>query len=46
MKIRDLYVKTPDLKTSKQWLSLTYKNWGTYRNKNTWKDRVLSKVKH
>jgi hypothetical protein len=46
MKIRDIYVKTPDLKTSKEWLSRTYKNWGTYVKKNTWKDRLLSKVKH
>ena len=46
MKMRDIYVKTPDLKTSKEWLSRTYKNWGTYVKKNTWKDRLLSKVKH
>ena len=46
MKIRDIYVKTPDLKTSKEWLSGTYKNWDTYVKKNTWKDRLLSKVKH
>lgn len=44
MKIRDIYVKTPDIKTSKEFLSLKYGNWGTYQKKNTWKDKLLSKL--
>lgn len=44
MKIRNIYVKTPDIETSKKWLSLTYGNWMTYQKKNTWKDNLLSRV--
>ena len=45
MKIRGIFVKTPDIKTSKEWLSLTYGSWGRYQKKNTWKDKLLAKLK-